>query len=191
MPKMSVYLPRDLYETAKAKGDINWSQLFQKAVEDMVRPPTRQSRVFPDLERGVEGKGLRERLQAERLDLLKRGYELGLKFGLDLPYVGFQYCARMDWNPEEICGPGFLGEPVRKDFSALVDEHRAAFQKEGDHTFSGMLPHDVGLADVQEGFVDGLRRIWELALEADGDTPLDDHEINTRLLRAVEEEMAR
>jgi hypothetical protein len=164
MPKMSVYVPDDLYADAQAQLKVgNWSELFQKALKDQLQSGGERREIQHDLDAVIDVEGLRSRMRGERLDIYRRGYAEGLKHGADMDYPTLLYCKRMEWQREKL--RDVLGNP--SDGHVLDDALKDVWER---NKHLSQWPYDApnaygSIIEMEQGFVDGLRRVWELAME--------------------------
>jgi hypothetical protein len=164
MPKMSVYVPDDLYAEAQAQLKVgNWSELFQKALKDQLQPSGERREIQRDLDEVIDVEALRSRMRSERLDIYRRGYAVGLKRGAEMDYPTLLYCKRMDWQRDKL--RDVIGD---LDDSHVLDDELKDVWERNKHL--ARWPYDTpnaygSIIEMEQGFAGGLRRIWELAME--------------------------
>lgn len=171
MPKVTVYVPDELWKRSQALGEaINLSQVFQTALRAEMRQHEVHRHEQTDLDATINLDALRRRFTKERAALYRRGYEIGVRRAQSLSYADLRFCANVDWDTsavlKHLSGGGPLDELAHQDLAEPatgLPDPRLWPDGLGSSTWEGAV------AEMGEGFVDALRRVWELVAEEHAD----------------------
>ena len=167
MPKISVYVPDDLWEQAAAtQPGAGASQVVQAALRERVarihaRPAYAE---LPD-EVKRERDRVREVLASRKAEVYQDGYRLGLALSLELPGAAFSVLESFGWDLERFAEveAGYewpLVEGSADDTGQVFSFREALDRLVGDQgldvTGEGWLPE----GRLREGLVDALRDTW-------------------------------
>jgi hypothetical protein len=172
MPKMNLYVPDELWEATQQRKEVNWSQVFQRAVKEELGqpvkrrgPPTGQ----PDLDALVDVEAVRLRFTQQRDELYRRGYEVGIHFAHEADYVLMCHFEGLNWDPWKIRhwligDDGLDSRLVMSPVGELkpTDEPPRNIL---DRLKDALISAEAADLVVAEGFADALRRVWERVMQ--------------------------
>lgn len=180
MAKVTVYVPDDLWHRAQSLGDeLNASQVFQAALRAELRRLGRRRHEQADIDALIDVQGLRKRFTQERAELYRRGYELGVKCAGELSYADFRFCGGVGWDTSRIVS-GLLHDVLRQeliDESVQVAEEASGLSAaEYFELLAKSSTASGAYAEMTEGLVGGLQRVWELVNQGPPETEWNDLE---------------
>ncbi len=183
MPKMNLYVPDELWEAAQRRKEINWSQVFQRAVKEQLgetmtkrrTPPMEQ----PDLDALINVEVLHERFTAQRAELYRRGYEIGIDYAQQTDFTKMCFFESIKWDTRQIIAFLFSADDLQARLVPLGDDWmltdkppKDAREKLIDALLSvpgyplSSNPESFSPVHViGDGFADALRRVWERAMQ--------------------------
>ena len=167
MPRMNVYVPDDLYNTMPEGRRVNWSEVFQDAVRQVISG--KQPEDQPDLDALIDVESLQVRLQGERQAIYRKGYEIGVKWAQQLSYADYRFCESVKWDVDKVFRQ-LAVKGLDSDLEDAATSYRPDVGDYFDHRY-GINPFDeadtsteIGARLVlKEAVVDALRRAWRLA----------------------------
>ena len=184
MPKMNLYVPDELWEAAQRRKDITWSQVFQRAMKEQLGETVRKRRTppmeQPDLDAIVNVEALRERFAAQRAELYRQGYEIGIDYAPQMDFKWMCFFESINWDTRQILA--FLVsaddlqdrlKPLGDDLWVLTDKPpKNAREKLIDalnsvpgYPLSSNTESYGPVHVIGDGFADALRRVWERAMQ--------------------------
>lgn len=159
MPKITAYVPDELWrKTQEFSAEINVSQLLQNALKSELRRCRRRQEVT-DLEKELDVPDLRKKFSAERQQIYEAGYRMGIRFVRErAEFADLMFCDSVGWDESKVIS-GLLkpGDP-------WDEELFVAYQEFGGIPFT----HFGAAPEIRAGFVDALRRAFELVADPDG-----------------------
>jgi hypothetical protein len=169
MPKLSVYIPDDLWDEArKIDEDVKPSALLQDLLRERVREHRSRPyrRLTPDLEAALaRARGLVVDRVAEAY---QAGYAVALEFAENLPWVAFERLVEFDWDLRA-WRESF--EATDYEWMRASDEDKAnglavdwePCLRDAIEVRAEYLPVDAESVPIgvgAEGFVDAIRDLW-------------------------------
>lgn len=153
MPKVSVYLPDELYERARA-SDANVSQLIQTALRQHLGQQTLRPAFASDTpaDMGDAEEQLAQRLASEARQIYERGYRCGLEVAKQLHWDDIDLLAEAGWK-------------VSKWFATLRFKHDGTYEQSLAPVFDPEITGEPTLPTYDLGFVDALKGLWNSVRE--------------------------
>lgn len=167
MAKTTVYVPDELWRRVQQlPDDINISQVFQGGLEAELRRRRRQEHA--ELDALIDVQTLRQEFARERKELFQTGYKMGVT--KHWTYADLRFCADCGWDRATIIQ--HLHGYWFQDFALVEVAMKQTFGDKGDGIDPVLLNNAEvagATSEIVDGVIAGMRRVWELAVEAEGD----------------------
>ncbi|MBI4494767.1 MAG: hypothetical protein HY690_18480 [Chloroflexi bacterium] len=133
-------------------------QVFQNALRGELRRFGRRQELA-DIESRIDLTELRKRFSQQRQEMYQAGYRLGIEFVKErVELADLLYCEGVDWDVKKVIRALLTsGDPWE---GKLLEEAQS---------FAGVaFTHMGAVTEVEAGFVDALRYVYERAADPDG-----------------------
>jgi hypothetical protein len=169
MAKATLYVQDELWDRAQRyDGQIQFSALFQRALSTEIRRIERETQEQEEIDMALDlgsldVPALRARLLDERADLYRTGAAIARQHLDAFAYGLLRYYESLDWDLDQVVR--LLPEPAALALRSecVADPISPSVRDAVDAT---VVASD---REVKRGLVDALRRIWGLAMDAEGE----------------------